>query len=333
MAPPSVATGEVIRHPSAVEGEEHRLYLPKSYQPGDSKKRPIIVFIHGAGGVGNHHHCLAQALPAILSNTGQQKALYEWAAERGVTTLEQDEKGIAQDFPFIVLFPMATPFIKAEDFTPTREKNYPTMEQAEDVEHTGLTGHKFKIAKGSYVQAEDHWEALRPRIMELLDRTVEDFGGDATRVYSLGLSVGGKGAVELAAALPERFAAVAACCGFFGRRFAADGVTPDFTGLTPPMPEDAVKALTGMPLWMFHGKHDKLVQHENARMIIEAMREANAKSHDVQDLVKFSEYDECPCGGAPLKLDPELAPFHGVFEYAFRNPELYSWLLQFKKDQ
>merc|ERR1712217_689531 len=137
------------------------------------------------------------------------------------------------------------------------------------------------------------------------------------------MSIGGKGVVELAAALPDRFAAVVACCAFFGVR------APDYLGVTPPLPPDAVKALTGMPLWLFHGKRDELVQCENGRLIVDAMREANGEK--AAELVKFTEYDDCPSGASPMRLDPTFVPQHGCFEYAFRDPKVYPWLLQFMK--
>ena len=101
-------------------------------------------------------------------------------------------------------------------------------------------------------------------------------------------------------------------------------------GVTPPMPPDAVKRLIGMPIWLHHAKTDSVVKIENSKIVVEAMQEANAEK--AEDLVKFTEYDDAPPGTSPHDMSGKIAPGHGVFDLVFRNPEIYTWLLQFRKD-
>jgi len=318
--------GKIIKHPYANAGEEHRLYLPKSYDL--SKKYPVIVALHGAGGIGNHHHASRQGLLSVLAGPRpEHKALYALAASHGVP-IEKEEQAIAKDFGFIVILAMATPRVLYDDWTIGKEKFEKGMEHYsgdkvnfEEVTH--LTGHVEKTNFGTFVPGQHHWECFRPRVFELLDMTLANLGGDASRVYLCGMSAGGKGVLEFAVHAPERFAAVVAACAYYGKY-------PGPGKVCEPMEDDAIEALTGMPLWLFHGKKDAIVDFENGRMIVEAMRKANGEK--AADIVKFTEYEECPSGGSPMTQDPNMAAGHGSFEYAFRNPEVYCWLLQFQKN-
>ena len=89
---------------------------------------------------------------------------------------------------------------------------------------------------------------------ELLDQIMKDYRVDADRVYLTGLSMGGFGTWSLAAAHPEKFAAVAPICG--------GGNT-----------NDAAK-LAKLPIWVFHGAKDKTVPPERSKAMVEAIKAA-----------------------------------------------------------
>ena len=142
----------------------------------------------------------------------EQQGLYEFTRHKlGASNIEQDELAIAKDFGFIVIFAMSAPRIKYDAFPHGGEHEF----EEDTIKH--LNGVIEKVS-GKYVRPCQHWLALRPRILELLDSTVKSLGGDAGQVCFCGMSIGGKGVLELAAALPVRFSAVVAACGYFGER-------------------------------------------------------------------------------------------------------------------
>ncbi len=73
----------------------------------------------------------------------------------------------------------------------------------------------------------------------LLDEVVETYRVDKSRIYVTGMSMGGFGTWALAAAYPDRFAAIAPVCG---------GGNPE-----------RICAARGVPTWAFHGALDEVV--------------------------------------------------------------------------
>lgn len=97
------------------------------------------------------------------------------------------------------------------------------------------------------------WTHLLPKLSQLLDHALSVYPVDASRVYLTGLSMGGYGAWHLAAADPERFAAVAPICG------GGDPAT--------------VCRLKNTPVWAFHGEKDNVVLLRESRRVVDALRE------------------------------------------------------------
>lgn len=90
-----------------------------------------------------------------------------------------------------------------------------------------------------------------------LDDIVRKYRVDKNRVYLTGLSMGGYGTWALAAAHPEKFAAIAPICG--GGEI-----------------EDAPK-LANMPIWVFHGAKDATVPLQASKDMVEALKAAGGK--------------------------------------------------------
>jgi predicted peptidase len=101
----------------------------------------------------------------------------------------------------------------------------------------------------------------------LLDDIIQNYRVDKDRVYLTGLSMGGFGTWSLAAAHPEKFAAIVPICG--GGK-----------------PSDASKLAT-LPIWAFHGAKDPTVPLQRSREMVEAVQAAGGK-------VKFTVYPEAP---------------------------------------
>jgi len=87
-----------------------------------------------------------------------------------------------------------------------------------------------------------------------LDAVMKGEPVDRDRVYLTGLSMGGYGAWDLAARMPERFAAVIPICS------GGDEAT--------------APKLASLPIWCFHGEADNVVPVERSRTMVEAVKAA-----------------------------------------------------------
>ena len=99
----------------------------------------------------------------------------------------------------------------------------------------------------------------------LLNDVIRKCRVDKHRIYLTGLSMGGFGTWSLAAAHPERFAAIVPICGGGN-------------------PADA-KKLAALPIWVFHGAKDGTVPVQRSREMVEAIQAAGGN-------VRFTEYPE-----------------------------------------
>ena len=101
---------------------------------------------------------------------------------------------------------------------------------------------------------ESGWEPAR--LATFLAEVVERTRADASRIYVTGLSMGGTGALDLAAEIPDSLAAATILCG--------EG--------------DPAKAknLGRLPLWLFHSAADGAVAVEYGDRLFDALRTQNA---------------------------------------------------------
>lgn len=141
-----------------------------------------------------------------------------------------------------------------------------------------------------------YWsDALMERmVMRALEQTLEEFGGDARRVYLTGVSMGGYGVWHVASRHPYRFAALVSICGGSPLR-AGDRFQPV-----------AKKIGRDTPVWLFHGAEDRVVPVEESRRMVEALRRVG-NSH-----ARYSEYEGVG---------------HNVWLKALGESELLAWLL------
>ena len=100
---------------------------------------------------------------------------------------------------------------------------------------------------------QDKWWPDKVEVLiKLLDDIVSRYRVDEQRVYLTGLSIGGYGTWTLAAACPERFAAIAPICGG-GKRFMANRIKD-------------------VPVWAFHGAKDKVVSAKESEEMVNAIK-------------------------------------------------------------
>lgn len=127
------------------------------------------------------------------------------------------------------------------------------------------------------------------KVMDVVDWVIaHEKNVDTTRIYVVGMSKGGYGAIDVAAAYPDRIAAAAAFCG----------------GATNKQPGEA---LSQVPLWIVHGTADRAVSVKESDRVVN----------------KIKEVDE----GAPrLVYDRVQGWDHGRPARLFYMPETYEWL-------
>lgn len=101
------------------------------------------------------------------------------------------------------------------------------------------------------------------RALAILDEVQKAYKTDPKRQYLTGLSMGGFGTWSLAAAHPDRWAAIAPICGGGN-------------------PKDAEK-IKDLPTWVFHGDADTAVKVERSREMVEALKKAGGSP-------KYDEY-------------------------------------------
>ena len=100
--------------------------------------------------------------------------------------------------------------------------------------------------------------------MEIVDEAVKTYPVDPSRIYVIGISMGGYATWELLQRNPGLFAAAIPCCG------GGD------SSLAP--------RLVDIPIWVFHGDRDDVVPVVRSRSMVEAIKAAGGTS------IKYREY-------------------------------------------
>lgn len=120
-------------------------------------------------------------------------------------------------------------------------------------------------------QCPEGYEWMPEVLLGVLDRVVHDFRVDENRVVVTGLSMGGTGTWYLAAAAPERFAAIAPIC-----RWGDSSIAP---------------LLADVLIWVFHGALDETVEIRGSTGVVNALNELGAP-------VRFTVYPDGDHGDA-----------------------------------
>lgn len=142
------------------------------------------------------------------------------------------------------------------------------------------------------------WEGDTLAILNaLVDEIVGSYEVDPDRVYLTGLSMGGYGAWWLATTYADRFAAMVSVSGSGYR-------TP-----LPPGPETVCK-LEDVPVWAIHGARDFIADPTAIKLQVAALTDCGGE-------VKWTLYPDAGHGG--------------TYRRAYRDPEVYAWLLEHPK--
>lgn len=147
------------------------------------------------------------------------------------------------------------------------------------------------VAKGKIVpamviapQTQGAWSPKK--LNELLEWAKKNYVIDTTRVYVLGMSLGGYGTMDFVNAYPEKIAAAIAFCG------GCSSSTPDGLGKTC--------------LWIMHGTADRAVGINCSKKVVDYLQKKGAD--------KLLRYDWMQGGS------------HGVYARCFFLQKTYDWL-------
>jgi predicted peptidase len=139
---------------------------------------------------------------------------------------------------------------------------------------------------------QEEWEEREGLVLAVLNRVARDFTIDPSRVALAGLSQGGHGVWAIGARHPTRWACLVPICGYGRAKTVSSRVAK-------------------LPVWAFHGLRDDIVDPEETRAIVAAIRAERAR----------------------LGLDPAEARMtlyedanHNSWDPALAEPELPGWL-------
>jgi predicted peptidase len=94
-------------------------------------------------------------------------------------------------------------------------------------------------------------------VLPLVDEVIRKYSIDDRRIYVVGQSLGGYGALDVMAARPRQFAAAVI--------IATGGSPAD------------VKDLSSIPMWFFHGERDNVIPVAEARAMVRALKTAGGR--------------------------------------------------------
>lgn len=146
----------------------------------------------------------------------------------------------------------------------------------------------FLILAPQNAHVEKWWNT--DAIVQLLDSVVNTNRVDKKRIYLTGLSRGGSASWELATQYPDKFAAMAVVCGMTPLPYA-HWIDKD------------------MPIWVFHGDQDDVIDVEESDKMVEKLRKMG---HDV----RYTKYKGVG---------------HNAWERAYTTDSLYTWFANQKR--
>ncbi len=269
-----------VSYKSARTGKErdYFVYLPRGF--AQAKSWPVMLFLHGNGERGD----AKGELDYVLIHG----PLYEaWVQKR--------------DLPFVIISPQLPMFgmgdvdyikNRSPDQIPKRQnKGVPPrpderfVRAAEPMQGKAPVGNLPDGPEGPV----EGWFEIENELIAMVDRTLEDFKGDAKRVYLTGLSYGGFGAWYLASKHATRFAAVVPIVGYGHPAHAA------------------AIAAAKLPVWCFSGGRDPVVP---AKYFYAAMNE----------LEKL--------GASQVRLTNEEDLGHLAWVRVYGGNDVYDWMLK-----
>jgi predicted peptidase len=268
-----------VSYQSQRTGQErdYFVYLPRGFK--ETRNWPVLLFLHGNGERGDGK----SELDYVLAHGPLFEA---WTQKR--------------DLPFVIIAPQLPMFGMGDvDYIKNRTPAQIPRRQSEgtparpDERNSRLAEPmQGRLADDKLPNGPEGpkqgWFEIEGELLAMLDATVANFKGDASRVYLSGLSYGGFGAWYLAARHPERFAAVVPVVGYGHPDHAA--------------PLAAAK----LPLWVFAGGRDSAVALKYFYPALNALEKAGHAT-------------------ARFTIEEDLGHFAWVRVY--QGEDVYHWML------
>ncbi len=132
--------------------------------------------------------------------------------------------------------------------------------------------------------APQNWNEVQhfpaDQVIRLMDEVIRTKPVDVSRIYVMGLSMGGNGAWYLLTKYPDKFAAGVPICGWGDRQ--------------------QVVNMKNIPVWVFHGDKDTVVPVEKSRELVNALTRAGSSP-------RYTEYAGIGHDSwTPALAEPEL---------------------------
>jgi predicted peptidase len=133
------------------------------------------------------------------------------------------------------------------------------------------------------------------KVYDVLQWTRQHYPSDSTRVYVLGMSLGGYGTMDFAGTYPDKVAAAMALCG---------GCT-----LRDVLP------LGNLPLWIIHGTADRAVPVSKSKEVVRALQKAHQDSRLRYDWWSGANH------GAPARVFYSKKTYEWLFSHSLTDPD------------
>lgn len=170
----------------------------------------------------------------------------------------------------------------SQEFTPVVIFLHGASLCGRDINRSRRYGPLDAIVKGRDIPAlvvvpQNPGGAWSPRkINDVLEWTKQHYACDSTRVYVLGMSLGGYGTMDFAGTYPDKVAAAMALCGGSSLR--------------------DVQPLGQVPLWIIHGTADRAVGIKESKRVVSALQAAHNDSRLRYDWLAGANH------GAPARI-------------------------------
>ena len=132
------------------------------------------------------------------------------------------------------------------------------------------------------------------KLNDILEWTKKNYAMDSTRVYVLGMSLGGYGTMDFAAAYPDKIAAAMALCGGCSAK--------DKSGLGR------------LPLWIIHGTGDRAVSVKQSQVVVKELQDTNNDKRLRFDWLRGASH------GALARILYMRKTYEWLFSHSTTNP-------------
>ena len=132
------------------------------------------------------------------------------------------------------------------------------------------------------------------KLNDILEWTKKNYAMDSTRVYVLGMSLGGYGTMDFAAAYPDKIAAAMALCGGCSAK--------DKSGLGR------------LPLWIIHGTGDRAVPVKQSQTVVKQLQDTNNDKRLRFDWLRGASH------GALARILYMRKTYEWLFSHSTANP-------------